>query len=222
MNNRDRYPAGGYTGLGTYREHSDRGKPSTRLVLLFGVLLGVLLTAGGMWLFGSGGAPRAVPASEQDSRPTERPGAAGSADNQRAYRPGTCLYETPGSTQGSVALQVTECASDAAVFVINHVVSEELGCAAHGDYARFGLIQQDTSARAVYCLSLVVPVDGCLRLAGGLAPQRAECAAGTRRVAAIRADADPSTACAGLGAADPWYHRGPDADEVSCLVPESG
>lgn len=201
-----RYPGGGYTGLGAF---PDRRGPGRHFFLGLGVLLGALLTAGVILLLEPGSAGRAQPASV-------------ASGSHLPYRPGTCIYETPGSGPGSVALRVTDCGGRDAVFVIDHVAADGDGCARRADYASYGLIQPDTSARSVYCMSLVVPRDACLRTVAGVAPQRVACAADTRRVAEIRAASDPATACSGLPGADPWLHRGPDSGRIACVVPESG
>jgi hypothetical protein len=209
VNGTERYPTGGYTGLGAFPDPPPKRGPGRPVVLGAGVLLGVLLTVGVLWLTEPEQAGKAQPA----------PGGAG---NDVAYRAGTCLYETPGASRDSVALRVTGCTGPQAVFMIDHVATPADECARHGDYARYGLVQRDTSARSMYCLSLAVPKDACLRTEGGVAPQRSGCVAGTRRVADIRTAAGPATACDGIPAADPWYHDGRASGRIACVVPESG
>ncbi|MGH3621683.1 MAG: LppU/SCO3897 family protein [Sciscionella sp.] len=217
-----RYPTGGYTGLGTFDQQPPR--PDRRGAKIAGLILTALVVVSGafglIWRLHDstepGSAEAAAPLSD----------AANSDANTgplSAYRVGTCLYEVPGESPDSVTLQTTGCDSDDAVFTVNQVVGESDGCSRFADYAHYGLVQADSSAHVVYCLSLAVPVKGCVHLAGGSAPQRAKCGSGdASQVVEIRDAKDPTTACTGLSDADPWYDRSPASGRIACLVKGSG
>lgn len=219
----DRYPTGGYTGLGAFQRQPSRA--AWRRAKIAGMVLAALVAVGGafaiVWFTHDS---TEQGRGEAAASPAGRANSGASASKLAAYQVGTCLYEVPGKSPESVTLQTTGCTSDGAVFIVNHVVSDSHDCSRFADYADYGLVQADSSARAVYCLSLVVPVKGCVYLAGGSAPQRSECGRGkdTSRVAEIRQARDPATACTDLPSADPWYDRSPASGRVACLVKESG
>lgn len=121
------------------------------------------------------------------------------------------------------ALRPTSCAGDSAVFVINAVGRTTADCAAVADFGRYGAMQQDVSAHAVYCVSLVVGANGCVVLgqdAQHTAPHRVACGTDPKasRVVKVVGSDNAATACAGVPNADVWYYRSPSSGQLACLT----
>ena len=71
-----------------------------------------------------------------------------------------------GSGPGRVELNLVDCGSGRAVFVINKIVDTATQCDAGADFKNHGYEVPDETANVAYCASLVVPANVCFMLAG--------------------------------------------------------
>lgn len=127
---------------------------------------------------------------------------------------GSCFYaDQPGS------LRPASCTGDRAVFVINAVGEQASDCAAVADFSRWGAVQRDVSANAVYCVSLLVGNGGCVVLGQGEPARRVDCGSDrdALRVVRLATTLKPESACADLRGADVWYYRSPSSGQLACL-----
>lgn len=133
------------------------------------------------------------------------------------FRVGSCF-----SVEDPASLRPASCSGDQAVFVINAIGNKPADCSAVADFARWGAVQRDRSANAVYCVSLLVGQGGCVVLGADEAPRRVECGSdpAASRVVRLASASNPASACTDMKDADVWYYRSPSSGRLACLRPD--
>ncbi|WP_020500734.1 LppU/SCO3897 family protein [Sciscionella marina] len=132
---------------------------------------------------------------------------------------GSCFYsDHPGS------LRPASCTGDESVFVINAVGRTPQDCAAVADFTRWGAVQRDDSANAVYCVSLLLHTGDCVVLGTDKGAHRVDCGTDrdASRVVRMASTATPASACTDLPEADVWYYRSPSSGQLACLAKDGG
>ena len=200
--------------------------PNRRVVAAL-VVATVVVVVGGVavWWFAAGpghnATPRPVAATHSNPPPPVRqaPGTSTSADRAAAYDIGSCFDEAQGSGPGRVELNLVDCGSGRAVFVINKIVDTATQCDAGADFKNHGYEVPDETANVAYCASLVVPANVCFTLAATQPIQRTACGSipGTVQVLAIEAAPSATTACTDKTNPDVWFYQSPTSGQFACV-----
>lgn len=200
--------------------------PNRRVIAAL-VVATVVVVAGGvvLWWLAAGpgrGEPTRPVAATSSNPPLpvrHSPPSSTSPDDAAAYDVGSCFDEQQGSGPGRVELNLVDCGSDQAVFVINKVVDTPAECDAGADYKDHGYEVPDETANVAYCASLVVPANVCFTLASSQPIERTACGSslGAVRVQAIESAPSAATACTDKTNPDVWYYQSPGSGQFACV-----
>jgi hypothetical protein len=205
-------------------QHRERGFGRGRLIVTIAAAVVVLVGAAGSvwWFSGRDNQPNnrtaAPPVSTPRRTPKPRPT---TAPDTSAYGVGTCLTEPIDPSTGGVELNPVPCTGDAAVLIVNQVVTDYNDCQSGADYVNHGFILPDEVASVSYCVSLVVPANQCFEFSTDNSKpiQRATCGSAPNvvRVESVEPAASVGDACKDQTAPDIWYYQSPTSGQYACV-----